>query len=61
MQENKESKKEQLVQGFMYAKNILNSIEVSGIDNYQKIIAVYNNIDVFLKMLSNGDLVIVEN
>ena len=54
-----ENKQEQIVQGFNYAKNILNSISVIGIDNCQKISAIYNNIEVFLNMLANEEIHIV--
>lgn len=55
------SKQEEIIQGFNYAKSIINSITVSGIDNCQKISAVYNNIDVLLNMLLNGNISIIEN
>lgn len=49
-------KQEQIVQGFNYAKNLLNSISITGIDNCQKLSAVYNNIDVFLNMLESEEI-----
>lgn len=55
------NKKEQIIQGFNYAKNILNSISITGVDNFQKIGIVYNNIDIFLNMIANNELSIVEN
>ena len=56
-----ESKQEQITQCFNYTKNILNSITISGIDNCQKLSTVYNNIDVFLNMLLNNEISIVNN
>lgn len=56
-----ENKVEQIIQGFNYARNILNSITVSGIDNCQRISAVYNNIDVFLNMIANNEITIIDN
>lgn len=49
---------EQVIQGFVYAKDLLNSIAVSGISNCQKLAKVYNNIDVFLSMINSGELVL---
>lgn len=56
-----ENKAEQAKQGLEYAKSLLNSITVKGIDNCQKLSAVYNNIDVFLDMVKNGDISIADN
>ena len=56
-----ENKQEQIVQGFNYAKNLLNSISVTGVDNCQKISAIYNNVEVFLNMLINEEVYIVAN
>ena len=56
-----ENKTEQAIQGLEYAKGILNSIAVKGIDNCQKLSAVYNNIDVFLAMLINGEISLKDN
>ena len=53
---NVENKAEQAKQGLEYAKILLNSITVKGIGNCQKLSAVYNNIDVFLNMVKNGDI-----
>ena len=56
-----ENKTEQAKQGLEYAKNLLNSITVKGIDNCQKLSAIYNNIDVFLTMLTNGEMSLIDN
>lgn len=56
-----ENKIEQAKQGLEYAKGILNSIAVKGIDNCQKLSAVYNNIDVFLTMLANEEISLIDN
>ena len=56
-----ENKTEQAKQGLEYAKNLLNSITVKGIDNCQKLSAIYNNIDVFLAMLTNGEMSLIDN
>lgn len=53
--------KEQIIQSFNYSKSLLNSINITGIDNCQRISTVYNNIDVFLNMVNNGDISIVDN
>lgn len=55
-----ENKIEQIKQGFYYIKNLINTIEVKGIDNCQKLTAIYNNIDVFLNMIANGEISITE-
>ncbi|MDO5398553.1 MAG: hypothetical protein Q4G33_11565 [bacterium] len=52
---------EQIIQGFEYAKNAANSINVGGIDNCQKIMVIYNNIDIFLNMIKNGTISIIDN
>lgn len=56
-----ENKAIQAKQGLEYAKGILNSITVTGIDNCQKISAVYNNIEVFLSMVAKGEILITDN
>lgn len=56
-----ENKAIQAKQGLEYAKSILNSITVMGIDNCQKISAVYNNIEVFLSMVTKGEILITDN
>lgn len=56
-----ENKIEQAKQGLEYAKSILNSITVTGIDNCQKMSAVYNNIDVFLTMVMSGEIIMTVN
>ena len=55
-----ENKAIQAQEGLEYAKNLLNTITVKGIDNCQKISAVYNNIDVFLKMIASGEISITD-
>lgn len=52
---------EQVIQGFVYAKDLLNSIAVSGISNCQKLAKVYNNIDVFLSIINSGELILQIN
>lgn len=52
---------EQILQGLDYAKTTLNFITVSGVDNCQKLSMVYNNIDIFLKLLKQGKMSIIEN
>lgn len=59
MKKSEINKKEQIIQGLQYAKNILNTITVSGIDNCQKISAVYNNMEVFLNMIINKEIDII--
>lgn len=54
-------KQEQIIQGFNYVKNIINSINIVGIDNCQKLMTIYNNIDIFLNMLLNNEISIIEN
>lgn len=54
------NKIEQIKQGFYYAKDLLNDIEVKGIENCQKLTAIHNNIDVFLNMVANGEISIIE-
>lgn len=54
-------KVEQIIQGFTYVKTVLNSVVVSGVDNFQKLSAVYNNVDVFLNMIANGEITIIDN
>lgn len=56
-----ENKAIQAKQGLEYAKSILNAITVTGIDNCQKISAVYNNIEVFLSMVTKGEILITDN
>lgn len=55
------NKIKEILQGFNYAKNLLNSIAVSGVENCQKITMVYNNIEVFLNMVNQGEILITEN
>ena len=52
---------DQILQGFSYAEELLNSISVSGIENCQKLAKAYNNIDVFLNMFRAGQLSIQIN
>lgn len=54
-----ENKQEQITQCFNYTISILNSISVVGVENCQKINAIYNNIDVFLNMINNGEIQII--
>ena len=56
-----ENKIEQVKQGLEATKNILNAISVQGIDNCQRLSAAYSNIEVFLSMLANGDISLVDN
>ncbi len=52
---------EQARQGLEYAKNILNTINVTGIDNCHKLVIAHNNLDVFLSKVSNGEILISDN
>lgn len=50
------TKSEQIYQGLEYAKNILNSLSVTGIDSCKKLVIAYNNIDALLTMINNGQI-----
>lgn len=50
-----------IIQSLDFSKQTLNSITVCGIDNCNKLSAVYNNIDVLLNMISSGDITIIDN
>lgn len=50
------TKSEEIYKGLEYVKNILNSISVTGIDNCQKMVVIYNNIDVVLNMITSGQM-----
>lgn len=56
-----ENKAEKARQGLEYARNILNTITVKGIDNCQRLSAVYNNIDIFLSMIANGEISLTDD
>lgn len=55
------NKLEQIRQGFEYTKNILNSLTISGIDNCKKVSIIYNNIEILLTMIANGEITVVDN
>lgn len=52
---------EQIIKGFEYAKVAADSIKVSGVENCQKLMAIYNNIDIFLNMVKSGTISIIDN
>lgn len=54
-------KLEQIIQGFNYSKEVINSIPVTGVENCKKIEIIYNNIDVFLNMIFKGEILITDN
>lgn len=58
--DNKKITAEQIKEGFKYALEVLNTISVTGVDNCQKISMVYNNIDVFVKLLTQGKIQLIE-
>ena len=39
------------------SKDFLNTLNVSGVDNYQKIIAIHNNMQAIITLINNGMLV----
>lgn len=55
-----ENKKEQVIQGIQFAKNILNSITVMGVDNCSKLTMAYKNIEAVLNILASDDIEIKE-
>lgn len=59
-QNNERITSEQIEEGFKYALEILNTISVTGADNCQKISMVYNNIEVFLRLLAQGKVQLTE-
>ena len=55
------NKLEQIKQGFEYTRSILNSLTISGIDNCKKVSIIYNNIEILLTMIANGEITVVDN
>lgn len=55
-----ENKIDTIIKAFEMSKTFLNDINVNGIENCQKLVLVYNNIDVFLNMIASGEIVVDE-
>lgn len=53
-------KSEQIKNGLIYAKNLLDTVTVSGAENCQKISAIYNNLAITIAMLENGEIVLAD-
>lgn len=54
------NKIEQIKYGLEFSKHTLNTINVSGIDNIEKLVTVFHNIDTFLNMLKNNEVNLIE-
>ena len=51
---------DKLKQALDYSKIILNTMNITGVENCGKILTVYNNLDAILKMLETGELALTE-
>lgn len=51
---------QKIIEGLELARDYANSIHVSGINNFQKLSAIYNNINVVINMLKKGEIVLSE-
>ena len=47
---------DRLKESLEISKDFLNTINTSGLDNYQKIIAVYNNLQAIITLIDNGTM-----
>lgn len=54
------SKVEQIKQGLEFAMITADRITVSGVDNCKAITLIHNNLNIFLNMLANGEIEIIE-
>ncbi|MBR4022860.1 MAG: hypothetical protein IKI94_09785 [Ruminococcus sp.] len=51
---------EQIKQGLEFARNATNYVSVSGIENCKALTLIHNNLSLFLDMLENGEIEIIE-
>ena len=51
---------EQIKQGLEFARNATNYVSVSGIENFKALTLLHNNLSLFLDMLENGEIEIIE-
>ena len=54
------NKVEQIKQGLEFARNAADHISVSGIENCKILTLIHNNLNLFLEMLQNGEIEIIE-
>lgn len=52
---------EEIKQAVEYSKILLDSINITGIENASKIFTVYNNLTVISKIIDSGELCLIKN
>lgn len=55
-----ENKVGQIIQALHFSKNMINDLTITGVDNIKKLLTIYNNLEVFLNMISNNEIEICE-